>query len=181
MSKELRSHSELDVLSAHCNFVSKTLTEQRKWVFDYLATHCPREEKVLRDLKNVFFLVSGRDVCLPVWLNTLSISSSRFYDIQSEFIHGQTQPILKKPHSISTKTHKAIAWMSSYFDRVGDKRPDKDGIYLPTCLTEKGIYSRMVEELYLDNEAEAICFSQFNRIYRTIFPNVTIPKVYYNI
>lgn len=58
--------------------------------------------------------------------------------------------------------------------RIGDKRPDKDGIYLPTCLTEYAIYSRMKEEL---SGNDIVCFSQFNKIFRSHFPNVTIPKV----
>lgn len=68
----------------------------------------------------------------------------------------------------------AIAWMSSYFERVGDKRPDKNGIYLPTCLTETMIYSLMVKGLSNDT----ICFSQFNKLFRNQFSYVTIPKVY---
>ena len=163
--------SEYDVLSTHCCFASKTTAEQ---VFDYLATHCPNDKNDLKELKNITFLISGREVCLPVWLGILSIS---FYDIRREFVDGMLQPIPKKPRSIAPKSLKAIAWMTSYFDRVGDKRPDKDGLYLPTCLTERSIYSRMVEELYMGNETQTICFSQFNRIFRTTFPNVTIPKV----
>ena len=76
----------------------------------------------------------------------------------AEFVRGITQPIAKKPRSIATKSQKAIAWMGSYFVRVGDKRPDKDGIYLPICLKEKGIYSRMVEEIYSENEAVQSAF-----------------------
>ena len=67
--------------------------------------------------------------------------------------------------------------MTSFFDRIGDKRPDKDGIYLPTCLTEKAIYDRMIEELCKGDREKAVCFSQFNKLFRTEFPNVTIPKV----
>lgn len=63
--------------------------------------------------------------------------------------------------------------------RIGDKRPDKDGIYLPTCLTELAIYSRMKEEIGSRDESEIVCFSQFNKIFRKHFPNVTIPKVHY--
>ena len=69
---------------------------------------------------------------------------------------------------------KCIEWMRSYFERVGDKRPDKDGIYLPTCLTEKAIYKIVKNELPHDS---VICSSQFNKLYRSQFPNVTIPKV----
>ena len=67
--------------------------------------------------------------------------------------------------------------VTNFFCRIGDKRPDKDGIYLPTCLTEFAIYSRMKEEIGSRDEAGMICFSQFNKIFRTNFSNVTIPKV----
>ena len=49
--------------------------------------------------------------------------------------------------------------MRSYFEHVGDKRPDKDGIYLPTCLTEKAIFSVMVEELYGGDSSKSMSFS----------------------
>ena len=71
---------------------------------------------------------------------------------------------------------KAVAWMEHYFNRIGDKRPDKDGIYLPTCLTEKKIYDIMVDELCQGDESRSVCFSQFNKLYRVEFKNVTIPK-----
>ncbi len=38
--------------------------------------------------------------------------------------------------------------MEDYFERVGDKRPDKDGIFLPTCLTETKIFEIMVDGIY---------------------------------
>ena len=72
---------------------------------------------------------------------------------------------------------EAVAWMENYFDRIGDKRPDKDGIYLPTCLTKRKIFEIMTEELYQGNEEKAICFSQFNKLFKTDFRRVTIPKV----
>ena len=71
--------------------------------------------------------------------------------------------------------------MRSYFDRVGDKRPDKDGIYLPNCLTRQIIYNIMVDEVTEPDEPtaapEVICFSQFNKLFTDHFPNVSIPKV----
>lgn len=73
----------------------------------------------------------------------------------------------------------AVAWMNSYFSWVGDKRPDKDGIYLPSCLSEKSIYNLMIEDFDQINGGQdhCVCLSQFNRLFRTHFPNVTIPKV----
>ena len=170
--------SEYDVLMAHSSFASKTVVEQRKWIFDYLATHCPNDSGGQKDVKNITFVVSGKRVCLSAWMAVLSISSSRFYDIRKEFVDGQAEPTPKRSRSMSVKSQQAIAWMSSYFERVGDKRPDKDGIYLPTCLTEKAIHSQMIEELYKGKTAEAVCCSQFNRLFKTNFPNVTIPKVH---
>lgn len=67
--------------------------------------------------------------------------------------------------------------MEAYFRAVGDKRPDKHGIYLPTCLTEKSIYQRMLDEKYNGNKKGVVCFSQFNRLFRRHFRHVTIPKV----
>lgn len=169
--------TEYDILLAHSSFASKTTVEQRRWIFDYLATHCPNDDNGRKDVRNITFLVCAKTVCLTAWLAVLSISSSRFYEIRKEFVNGQTEPTPKRPRSMSVKSQQAIAWMSSYFERVGDKRPDKDGIYLPTCLTEKAIHSRMIEELYREEESQAVCLSQFNRLFRTNFPNVTIPKV----
>lgn len=169
--------SEYDILNAHSNFSSKSSVQQRQWIFDYFSTHCPSDDHGRKDPKNMTLLLCGKSVCCPVWLATLSISSSRFYEVRREFVDGKTEPTPKRPRSMSVKSFQAIAWMSSYFERVGDKRPDKDGIYLPTCLTEKAIHSHMVEELFMGDESQAICLSQFNKIYRTSFPNVTIPKV----
>lgn len=173
--------SEYDVLIAHASFSSKTAIEQRRWIFDYLATHCPNDSIGLKEVKNTAFFLCGRRVCLFAWLSLLSISSSRFYEIRKEFVDGQMEPSPKRPRSMSVNSQQAIAWMSSYFERVGDKRPDKDGIYLPTCLTEKAIHSRLIEELYRGEESDAVCFSQFNRLFRTCFPKVTIPKVTSNL
>lgn len=173
----VHGQTEYDVLLAHSGFASKTTVEQRRWIFDYLATHCPNDDSGRKDVKNTTFLVCAKSVCLTAWLAVLSISSSRFYEIRKEFVNGQTEPTPKRPRSMSVKSQQAIAWMSSYFKQVGDKRPDKDGIYLPTCLTEKAIHSRMIQELYREEESQAVCLSQFNRLFRTNFPNVTIPKV----
>ncbi len=169
----LHGLNEYDILSAHSRFAAKTPIEQRKWLFEYMATHCPNGELGLKEPKKVTYLLCGKSVCLPAWLAVLSISSSRFYEIRKEFLNGMIEPAPKKPRALAIKSHQAIAWMNNYFERIGDKRPDKDGIYLPTCLTEKAIYDHMVEDL----QEDAVCFSQFNRIYRTTFPNVSIPKV----
>ena len=150
----------------------------RKSGSDYFATHCPLTNFGEKDPSRLTFVLCGREVCQSLWLATLSVSPSRFYEIRKEFMSGgQSQLCKKKSRSPSTKTLQAIAWMTSYFERIGDKRPDKDGIYLPICLTVKSMYHHMLESLYKHNEEDAVCFSQFSYLYRKEFPNVSIPKV----
>ena len=74
---------------------------------------------------------------------------------------GMIQPAPKRSRPLAVKSQQAIARMKSYFDYLGDKRQDKDGIYLPTCLTEKAIYDKMVEEL----QERVVCYSQFNKTF----------------
>ncbi len=166
---------EYDILTAHLIFSSRDTIQQRQWLFDYFSSHCPNAPSNRKDTKNMKFLLCGKEVCFPLWLLILSVSSSRYYQIRKEYADGKS---LQGHRSMSVKSCQAIAWLTSFFDRIGDKRPDKaDGIYLPTCLTERSIYDRMINDLHKGDSENAICFSQFNRIYRTEFPNVTIPKV----
>ena len=69
---------------------------------------------------------------------------------------------------------EVVAWMENYFDRIGDKRPDKDGIYLPTCLTKRKIFEIMTEELYQGNEEKAIHNSiNFSKVYCLIWRSIS--------
>lgn len=145
--RHMHGLNEYDVLSVHSSFMAKTSADQRKWLFDYFATHCPNNELGMKEPKKLTYHVCGKSVCFPIWLAVLSISSSRFYELRREIMDGIVQPVPKKSRSLAVKSQQAIAWMESYFDRIGDKRPDKDEIYLPTCLTEKAIYDKMVDSL----------------------------------
>ena len=121
--------------------------------------------------------------CLSIWLQTLGISSSRFYRIRHDYITNGGITYLSKPHRTQlARTMLAIAWMTQYFTRIGDKRPDKDGIYLPTCLTEKKIYEIRCDEMCLaEANCQCISYSNFCHLYTNEFKNVTIPKVSFAI
>lgn len=177
-TSEVHGLTEFDVLLAHSTFYCKSYAEQRQWLLDYFLSHCPNGSLGEKEPRNMQYLLCGRVVCQRVWLTTLSISTSRFYEIRKDFMGGIViTEAEKRSRSLAPKSLEAIAWMKTYFERIGDKRPDKDGIYLPTCLTEKMIYDTMVEDVYSGKQSSAVCFSQFNKIYRQHFPNVTIPKV----
>ena len=169
--------TEFEVLRAHSLFSDKSTQEQNKWILEYFNTHCPSDRSTGdKTPKDLTYVIGGKVVCMNVWLQVLPLSLSRFYRLRQECVKYEANPGLsyKKPRSQSSKTMDAVAWMAEYFERVGDKRPDKDGIYLPTCLTEKKIYEIMVEQLGMES---CISPSQFNKIFKNDFKHVTIPKV----
>ncbi|XP_065895157.1 uncharacterized protein [Dysidea avara] len=173
--------TEYDILSDHCGFDGKTQPEQNNWISQYFGTHCPSSSDGSKDIKNTLYIVRGKPVCLKVWLAVLSLSTSRFYRLRQLFVEfGDTSNAvqLKRRKSLSTKTKDALAWMEHYFNKVGDKRPDKESILLPTCLTEKRIHEILIEQLYHGDTSKAICLSQFNKLFREEFKNVSIPKRY---
>ena len=153
--------SELDVLYAHSQFEARTPQEQNQWILDYFMSHCPVDEAGARDPKNITYIIAGRTVCLNIWLRVLAISVSRYYRLRQEFVTNGSSlsQVSKRSRAPSSKTMKAVAWMEQYFNRIGDKRPDKDGVYLPTCLTERKIYDVMIDELCQGDESKSICDS----------------------
>ncbi len=136
------------------NFSDISANEQNAWIIQYLCTHCQmNEDSQDKDTKGVQYIITGKSVCQSVWLGVLGLSLSRFYRLRKEFEATGTASInTKRPRSRASKTMEAVAWMEDYFERVGDKRPDKDGIFLPTCLTETKIFEIMVDELYNGNK-----------------------------
>ena len=172
--------NEHSILSAHSQFSNKSTQEQNAWIIEYFNSHCPFDVNGMRDFKSLKYTIHGRQVCLTIWLEVLSISHSRFYRLRTDFVeNGGISLLSSQQKSPCVKTSKAVAWMRQYFERIGDKRPDKEGIYLPTCLTRKKVYEIMTEE-FLQVEgpnAEIICMSQFDRVFSRDFKEVTIPKV----
>ena len=150
-----------DVLLAHSIFSSKSVSGQREWLLEYFSTHCPIQNGE-KDLKGMKYLVSGRSVCQQLWQATMCTSTSRFYEVRKDFMSGVGSKLKKKGKQIASKSMRTIEWMRSYFERVGDKRPDKDGIYLPYCLTESAIYSIMIADV---PESSVVCFSQCNKLF----------------
>ena len=167
--------SEYDVLIAHSTITTKSPSDKCAWMLEYFSTNCPHTPEGAKDPKNMQFILCGRSVCQAVWQAVLSISNSRFYQIRKDFLAGKRAERSVRIRALAPKSMAAVAWMRSYFNRVGDKRPDKDGIYLPSSLSERVIYQLMAEDASM--REGCVCFSQFNKLFRTHFPNVTIPKV----
>ena len=103
------------------------------------------------------FILCGRTVCQAVWQDVLSVSNSRFYDIRKDFLAGKRADRSTRVRALAPKLMASVAWMRLYFNRVGDKRADKDGIYLPTCLSERAIFNLMKEDI--PSTETCVCFS----------------------
>ena len=182
--KKVHQLNEYSLLQAHSQFQSKTILEQNAWVTQYLECHCPLKGiNCEKDIKGISYVIQGKSLCLPTWLQVLGISRTRFYRIRDEFkLNGGIKYLHKSQHhSHRPKTLRAISWMDQYFKKIGDKRPDHDGIYLPTCLTELKIYEIMLEELYNGKDGQGISYSKFCTIFKEDFKSVTIPKVSYSL
>lgn len=118
--------NEHSILSAHHQFLNKTTQEQNNWIIEYFNSNCPCDPSGTRDIRNVEYTIHGRKVCLGVWLQVLSLSLSRFYRLRAGFVDNDGPVIpLSRQKSPCVKTSKSIAWMKQYFDKIGDKRPDK--------------------------------------------------------
>ena len=66
--------------------------------------------------------------------------------------------------------------MRQYFEKIGDKRLDKEGIYIPMCLTRKKVYEIMTEDFYKWKD-QMQKSSACHRVFSIDFKEVTIPKV----
>lgn len=94
------------------------------------------------------------------------------------YVHGNTGS-----RHVSLKTANCISWLQFFVKAVGDHQPDQKGIHLPSCYNVGAIYKKMEEE-FEERGEKPVCLSQFYEVWRTHFPDVTIPKVsgsYYSL
>ena len=112
--RKLHGLTEFDVLCAHSRFDAMSNQEQNKWILEYLITHCPIGYK---DPKLVPFCVTGKSICLNVWLAVLPVSLSRYYRLRQDFLTYDLSIISdeKRSRSLSSKSMEAVAWMENYF------------------------------------------------------------------
>ena len=122
-------------------------------------------------------LVCGRTVCLPLWLATLDISTSLYYNVRSLFLNGHKSLLVHIHRAPMLKTNEAVTWMDGFFALMGERMPHRGTVHLPSCLSRLRVYNRMVSELTQRKKADIVCQSQFFHIWRLHFSHVVIPKV----
>lgn len=74
------------------------------------------------------------------------------------------------------KHHFAAAWLDAFFDLVGDKIPNSNEIHLETQ-DKFEIWAEYVWDMFHLCEDQALCYSNFLKLWDLVFPHVKI-RVY---
>lgn len=171
-AKAVHHLSETDIWMTYQRFTTLSSFQQRQWILNYFHSNSTLEEK------ETTFMVSGKCVCLAVWLGILSLSRTQYYEVRKAFCSGVVS--FERIHSPTTahrpKSYKAIAWMQSYFHQIGDQMPDRMAIHLPSFLNNTLVYNRFKEDCE-ERREEIISQTQFFSLWKAEFPHVSIPKV----
>ena len=76
-----------DILLYHNYYSQMPKQGRRQWLLDYFNAHTSKN--VDTEEVHTTYLICGIRVCQSLWLATLGISHSFFYDVRKRFLHGQ--------------------------------------------------------------------------------------------
>ena len=130
-------------------------------------------------LESAEFCVAGVEVCTEAFRLIHGISRTKIYEVYQIYKNGYKILSPKKRQvrvRSKLKTNIAIAWMHVYFNRIGEKMPNRISINLPSYLTQQKIYMEMKEQLE-QNKDPCCGFSWFCHLWNERFSNVNIPAV----
>ena len=163
-----------DILRYHEHFTGLSPFAKKQWLLDYFVMNSSGTGEQLE----IPYYICGKRVCFQLWIKTLGISQSHFYNVRSLFLKGHKRIIQQVVRTPLQRTSEAVAWMDSFFTRIGDRMPDRPTIHLPSSLSKISIYQNMTEELQQRGKSVVISQSQFFDVWKTHFGHVTIPKVH---
>ena len=154
----------LDIIKYHNYFEELSRQAKQKWLLDYFNTHST-VTAIYNNESEISFFICGKQVCQTVWISTLGISTSNFYGIRKKFLTGCVSVIKDTQRSPLQRTSEAIAWMTNYFNLIGDHLPHRMVIHLPSSLTKVNIYNRMIAEFekWAIKSLAKVIFSNYGR------------------
>lgn len=165
--------STTDILRSHEHFTSLPVLARKQWILDYLIMHSSEQSEQME----IALMISGKVVCLPVWIATLGFSKSHYYGVRQLFLQGCKRIVSHIHRHPTQKTNEAVAWLDNFVTLMGDKMPDRATIHLPSCFSKLSVYQRLVQEFKDRGKGQIICQSQFFEVWKTHFHHVSIPKV----
>ena len=164
-----------DLIRLHDHFTSLSQLARKQWLLDFIANNTTGSGNEA----TTTFIISGKSVCFKVWLATLHISHTHFYNVKAMFNEGATRVIHHVNRVPMQKTFDALVWMDDYFMKIGDRMPDKPVVHLPSSLTKTSVYERMKRDMADLGKKSLVSQSQFFKLWDTHYKHVSIPKVWF--
>lgn len=162
------------------SFTCRSRIQQKQFLIDILhvtvAAASNNEGSRCKFLKLYF---NGKSFCRKAFIKLLGISMQRLRAMQRLVNNGvRVIPTEQHCHSLATteKYQSAKAWMSHYFNQIGDRMPHIEQLHLPCFLSKKSIYDMMSQD-FREDGCEIISRSHYYKLWNTEFTHVSIPKV----
>lgn len=174
-SRCLAHLSIVQVENAREKFQCRTTVEQNQFILD--SFQVTGEIKISQTSA---VMLEGQLICRDAFISALGISRKRYQNLLRQFLEGVTQFSRKRiSRTEATKVAEAKAWMTYFFNRIGDHMPHVQKVHLPHFLTKKDIYFRMKTELVEEGlqEKDIISLSYFYKLWEKFFKDVVIPAV----
>lgn len=152
-------------------FQSKTVSDQNQFLMSSF--------QLMSGDSSIQHIVSGKVVCRKAYMQIFKISDKRYKQNFKIFQQNPTVKVTRKSVSRkdSMKVSEAKAWMTRYFNRIGDSMPHMDQIHLPHGLTKRDVYYMMKGQLLEQGLETVMSLSHFYSIWETSFNKVLIPEV----
>ena len=114
-------------------FQCRTTVEQNQFILDSFQV---TGEKNISQTSAV--MLEGQLICRDAFISALGISRKRYQNLLRQFLEGVTQFSRKRiSRTEATKVAEAKAWMTYFFNRIGDHMPHVQNVHLPHFLTKK--------------------------------------------
>lgn len=123
--------------------------------------------------RQIKFTLSGREICQMSWCRIYGVPYSRLRHL----LKSVSQGVMVAEHGNKsrrrsyTKSANAKAWMTKYFNLVGDKMLHNSQIHLPSWETQKDVYLRYTEDMTVQGipATEIVSLSMFYKIWADEF------------
>ena len=170
-----KSLTQATIERVRISMYSVSEIQQTQLILNYLVEHSQGDRSVL-------YTVGGQEVCETCFRKVYGLRYNRFGSIKKKFLDG----VIVAEHGrlgkreTSDGSIRAISWLRTFFDKVGDRMPMSTAIHLPSCLTKSDVYSLAYDDLS-QGGLQCCKLSTFYDIWQKHFPTVKIPKVKSNV
>lgn len=172
----LRQISNTEQQAIQKSFSCRSRIQQKQFLLDVLHASYAESPSNSRSL-NVGF--NGMMFCQKAFVALLGVSLQRFRAVRRLASSGiRVIPLQRHGRFLATtdKYQSARAWMSHYFNKIGDRMPHIQQLHLPCFLSKKMVYSMMLQD-FNDDGCDIISCSHFYKLWDKEFMHVLIPKV----